>query len=166
MTPCGGHDAPLSILVLVITCNLFSTKPLPETMLTYCQLDFNDLMINPSHKSHNASVKYPTMYQFVTEMCTHSHSCYKMLHCGIWVWCIVGFVRLVYEIIWHYWSWLLVLLMACCLSMLSSTKSSTEQMHQLIYHKENTIVDERNTRVKFEMTHKHIIFIHKFHKKN
>ena len=27
---------------------------------------------------------------------TCAHFCYKMLHCGIFVWCIVGFVRLVY----------------------------------------------------------------------
>ena len=39
--------------------------------------------IDPSHKSHNASDKYPTMHHFVTEMCTHAHFCYKMLHCGI-----------------------------------------------------------------------------------
>ena len=38
-------------------------------------------------------IKYPTMHHFVTEMCTHAHFCYKMLHCGIWDWCIVGFVQ-------------------------------------------------------------------------
>ena len=26
----------------------------------------------------------------------HTHFCYKMLHCGIWIWCIVGFVHKVY----------------------------------------------------------------------
>ena len=44
------------------------------------------------HKSHNASVPYLTMHQFVTEMC-----CYKMVHCVTFVWCIMGFVR------WVYW---------------------------------------------------------------
>ena len=34
---------------------------------------------HPSHKSHNASHKYPTMHHFVTEMCTHAHFCYKMV---------------------------------------------------------------------------------------
>ena len=36
------------------------------------------------------------MHHFVTEMCTCAHFCYKMVHCGIFVKCIVGFVRLVY----------------------------------------------------------------------
>ena len=30
------------------------------------------------HKSHNASVSYPTMHHFVTEMCTY------VVHFGIW----------------------------------------------------------------------------------
>ena len=37
----------------------------------------------PPHKSHNASVPYPTIHQFVAEMCTMwAHFCYKMVHCG------------------------------------------------------------------------------------
>ena len=52
--------------------------------------------IDPSHKSHNASDKYPTMHHFVTEMCTFAHFCYKMVHCGIWDWCIVRFVQQIY----------------------------------------------------------------------
>ena len=39
--------------------------------------------IDPSHKSHNASNKYPTMHHFVTEMCTH-------VHIVVTKWCIVG----------------------------------------------------------------------------
>ena len=39
---------------------------------------------------------YPTMHHFVTEMCTRAHFCYKILHCGIWHRCILGFVRWVY----------------------------------------------------------------------
>ena len=42
------------------------------------------------HKSHNAPVPYPIMYNFVTEMCTCAHFCYKMVHCGISVWCTAG----------------------------------------------------------------------------
>ena len=39
--------------------------------------------IDPSHKSHNALNKYPTMHHFVTEMCRH-------LHIFVTKWCIVG----------------------------------------------------------------------------
>ena len=44
------------------------------------------------HKSYNAPVSYPTLRHFVTEMCMCAHFCYKMVHCGIIVWCIMGFV--------------------------------------------------------------------------
>ena len=30
-------------------------------------------LIDPSHKTHNASFKYPTMHHFVTETYTHGH---------------------------------------------------------------------------------------------
>ena len=40
---------------------------------------------------------YPTMDCFVTEICTCAHFCYKMVHCGIWDWCIVGFLGYVYS---------------------------------------------------------------------
>ena len=59
-----------------------------------------------SHKSHNASDKYPTMHHFVTEMCTHvctfllqNDALWDMalVHCGIWNWCIVNMV---------YWSFI------------------------------------------------------------
>ena len=36
------------------------------------------------HKSHNASVSYPTVHHFVTEMCT-------CVHISVTKWCIVGF---------------------------------------------------------------------------
>ena len=49
--------------------------------------------INPFHQSHNASEKYSRMDHFVTEMCTHAHFCHKMLHSGIFFWCIVGFMN-------------------------------------------------------------------------
>ena len=44
--------------------------------------------IDPSYKSHNASDKYPTMYHFVTEMCTcllQNGALWDMglVHCGI-----------------------------------------------------------------------------------
>ena len=37
-------------------------------------------------------IKYPTMHHFVK--CAHFK--YEMMHCRIWDWCIVGFVRQVY----------------------------------------------------------------------
>ena len=64
--------------------------------------------IYPSHQPHNATDKYPTMHHFVTEMhtflspithdfvsemCMCAHFCYKVVHCWMWDWCIVGFVR-------------------------------------------------------------------------
>ena len=41
--------------------------------------------INPSHKSHNALGKYPTMHHFVTEMCIY-------VHISVTKWCIVRMV--------------------------------------------------------------------------
>ena len=37
------------------------------------------------HQSHNAPVPYPTMQHFVTDMYTHVHFCYKIVHCGIYM---------------------------------------------------------------------------------
>ena len=39
---------------------------------------------DPFHKPHNALDKYPTMYHFVTEMCTY-------VHISVTKWCIVGY---------------------------------------------------------------------------
>ena len=49
------------------------------------------VQIGQSHKSHNAPVSYPTMYNFLTEMCTWMHISVKngalwdicLMHCGI-----------------------------------------------------------------------------------
>ena len=43
--------------------------------------------IDPLHKSHKAPNPHPTMHHFVTEIC------WKMVHCGLFVLCIVEFVR-------------------------------------------------------------------------
>ena len=40
--------------------------------------------MNPSHRTHNASVKYSTMHHFLTEMCTH-------VHISVTKWWIVGY---------------------------------------------------------------------------
>ena len=90
MRPYGTlwHRKYLSTLVQVIAFHLLGAKSLPESMLAHCQLDpqekhkkGRDLM----HKSHNAPVLYPTMHQFVTEMCT-------CVHISVIKWCIVEYL--------------------------------------------------------------------------
>ena len=58
---------------------------------------FNSLLpshwIQPSHKSHNASDKYPTMHHFVTEMCTR-------VHISVTKWWIVGYGM---DAFWDLW---------------------------------------------------------------
>ena len=51
--------------------------------------------IDPSHKSHNALGKYPTMHHFVTEMCT-------IVHISVTKWCIVGYGTVA---LWDLWYW-------------------------------------------------------------
>ena len=60
-------------------------------LTTTCYIFKND-RIEPSHRFHSALDKYPTMCHFVTEMCK------KMMHYGIWYWCIAGFVQQPYQI--------------------------------------------------------------------
>ena len=50
--------------------------------------------IDPSHKSHNASDKYPTMQHFVTEMCTH-------VHISVTKCCIMGYDT---DAFWDLWN--------------------------------------------------------------
>ena len=54
---------------------------------------YKSTLIELLHKSHNAPAPYPTMHNFVTEMCTF------LLQNGalLGIWWIVGFVR------WVYW---------------------------------------------------------------
>ena len=35
---------------------------------------------------------------------TCAHFCYKMVHCGIWDWCIMGFVKQIFRAAKCYWS--------------------------------------------------------------
>ena len=51
-------------------------------------------LIGPSHKSHNASIPYPTMHHFVTEMCT-------CVHISVIKWCIVGYLH---DALWDLWN--------------------------------------------------------------
>ena len=56
-------------------------------------IDIEDCCTNPTmQQSSNA----PTCNRNVH---TGAHFCCKMVHCGISVWCMVGFVR------WDYWHW-------------------------------------------------------------
>ena len=78
---------------LLSWCPIFNSSHC-NTFEDWVPVDFSSTVpqasIDPSHKSQNASVPHPTMQHFVTEC---AHFCYKMLHCGIFAWCIVGFVR-------------------------------------------------------------------------
>ena len=59
--------------------------------------------IDPSHKSQNASVPYPTMQHFVTEMCTH-------VHISVTKWCIVGYMS---GTLWDLWDGFIVCSTIC-----------------------------------------------------
>ena len=50
-------------------------------------------VIDPFHKSQNASVLYPTMQHFITEMCTH-------VHISVTKCCIVGYLS---DALWDLW---------------------------------------------------------------
>ena len=75
----------------------FKYPPWLENYFNRCRQAFinHDILktnaMDPFQKSYNASHKCPTMHYFLTEMCTHAHFCYKVKHCGISEWCIVGF---------------------------------------------------------------------------
>ena len=51
-----------------------------------------------SHKSHIVLDKYHYATICNRNVHTWTHFCYKISHCGIWGWCIVGFVQQVYYI--------------------------------------------------------------------
>ena len=58
--------------------------------------------IDLSNKSHNASDKYPTIHQFCNRnVHTCAHFCYKMLHCGTWHRCILGWICEMGLIVWR-----------------------------------------------------------------
>ena len=86
-----------------LQCNVVSHwlgARLESALLFHSQsLAVDDLMANfiaidPSHKSHNASHKYPIMHHFVTEMCTH-------VHISVTKCCIVGYDT---DAFWDLWN--------------------------------------------------------------
>ena len=46
---------------------------LTELIKYHEMTNYKSTNLDPSHKSHNAFDKYPTMHQCITEMCTHVH---------------------------------------------------------------------------------------------
>ena len=52
------------------------------------------VLIDPSHKSHHASHRYPIMHHFVTEMCLH-------VHISVTKCCIVGYGTDAFWDLWH-----------------------------------------------------------------
>ena len=86
--------------VITYKCNSSLTKP-------PLKLGHSEWVIDPSHKSYNASGKYHAMHHFVIHIFCYI-SVTKMMHCGILDWCIVGFVQRVYYIPQKTMLWLLI----------------------------------------------------------
>ena len=63
----------------------------------------NAFLMDMFCKSHNASVSYPTMQHFVTEMCT-------FVHISVTKWCIVGYLS---DALWHLWDGSIVVMLSC-----------------------------------------------------
>ena len=106
---CGTRRRPMPQELLIVSICKMSLKTLKILLqhvpganeLAKCDCSCCTAMqpccvFSPSHKSDNASDEYPTVYYFVTEICTHAHFCYNMLQCGIGDGCIVGFMQQVY----------------------------------------------------------------------
>ena len=89
----------IKISVKFLLGSLIDNNPVVVQVMAWCQRGNKPLPSWPSccmhytsHKSHNASDKYPTMHHFVTEMCTH-------VHISVTEWCIVGLVHYgIYEV--------------------------------------------------------------------
>ena len=60
------------------------TRPTRTSPSTHLISTWVSVLIDPYHKSHNASDKYPIMHRFVTKM-------YPRVHISLPNWCIVGY---------------------------------------------------------------------------
>ena len=83
---------PLKWNSLLIDCYIFIRS---RQMQSLRKGQRKDLL----HKSHNTPVLYqtnnaPFCNRNVHDTC--AHFCYKIVHCGIFVWCIVGYLRWVF----------------------------------------------------------------------
>ena len=94
----------------------------------YCGLDLSkehsrwrQISIDPSHKSHNASDKYPTMHHFV--LLQNGALCDTgLVHCEIWDWCNMGFVQQVF--------WYMCIKVSC--SLVAQTHSMSQHQPQIV----------------------------------
>ena len=57
---------------LNLSDDILMTQPKQQPLQPLPSYD-TQVVIDPSHKSHNAFGHYPTMHHSVTEMCTHMH---------------------------------------------------------------------------------------------
>ena len=74
--------------------HLKAVLSLAESLVTVSDHSSN----TATNRSISQCIKYPIMHHFVTEICTHMHiSVKKKVHCGIWDWYIVVFVRWIYS---------------------------------------------------------------------
>ena len=74
------------VAVVSSKCHRYLVQILKSTLVHMNSID-------PSHKSKNASVPYPTMQHYVTEMCT-------CVHIYVTKWCIVGYLS---DALWGLW---------------------------------------------------------------
>ena len=79
--------------LFILQSQVNSKETKKTSKLRKFQLFVSGSLIDPSHKSQNASVPYPTMQRFVTEMCTHVHIPFTK-------WCIVGYLP---GALWDLW---------------------------------------------------------------
>ena len=90
----SGSKITESILRLRDGCRRSSLK----LWDTHAGLYICEKTIDPSHKSHNALKQISYNASFCNRnVHTCAHFWYKMVHCGIWDWCIVEYVPQVYS---------------------------------------------------------------------
>ena len=75
----------------------------------------------PSHKSRMTSDKYPTMHNFVTEMCTHVYICVTKF-------CIVEYGT---DAVWDLWDWFIAIPRARCIEILCEILTFSFRRHTL-----------------------------------
>ena len=80
------------VLRLVCVDNMCNMTKLQENheFRKISPLSSKHVSVDLSHKSHSSPVRQTTMHHFITEMC--AYLCYKMVHCGIYLWCLGWFV--------------------------------------------------------------------------
>ena len=98
------HCGPVTSYGVIDLCQCFSCNsllPVWHQAIAWTNVYLYSMMlydihlrtIEPSHKSHNSSDKYPTMHCFVTEMGVY-------VHISVTKWCIVGYGT---SVLWDMW---------------------------------------------------------------